>query len=56
MIFTNEILRNTKIYFEMEVQHEYVNITEPMDKILSDYVKRFHEIKTPHSMIFSFKY
>lgn len=40
----------------LEVQYKDLNIVEPMDKILSDYVKRFHEIKTPHSMIFSFKY
>lgn len=35
----------------MELQDEDVNIPEPMDKLLNDYAKRFHEIKTPRKLL-----
>lgn len=33
------------------IQDEDVNIPEPMNKLLSDYAKRFHEIKTPRKLL-----
>ncbi|KAL7587747.1 anaphase-promoting complex subunit 2 [Lactuca sativa] len=33
------------------IQDEDVNIPEPMDKLLNDYAKRFHEIKTPRKLL-----
>lgn len=33
------------------IQDEDVNIPEPMDQLLGDYAKRFHEIKTPRKLL-----
>ncbi|XP_071733972.1 anaphase-promoting complex subunit 2 [Rutidosis leptorrhynchoides] len=33
------------------IQEEDVNIPEPVDQLLSDYAKRFHEIKTPRKLL-----
>lgn len=33
------------------IQDEDVNIPEPLDKLLNDYAKRFHEIKTPRKLL-----
>lgn len=35
----------------MELQDENLTIPEPMDQLLSDYSKRFGEIKTPRKLI-----
>lgn len=32
-------------------QDEDVKIPEPVDQLLSDYAKRFHEIKTPRKLL-----
>lgn len=36
---------------EMELQDEDVKIPEPVEQLLSDYAKRFHEIKTPRKLL-----
>ncbi|KAJ9554297.1 hypothetical protein OSB04_018342 [Centaurea solstitialis] len=33
------------------IQDEVVNIPEPVDQLLSDYAKRYHEIKTPRKLL-----
>nr|XP_043606823.1 anaphase-promoting complex subunit 2 [Erigeron canadensis] len=33
------------------IQDEAVNIPEPVERLLSDYAKRFHEIKTPRKLL-----
>ncbi|XP_024994243.1 anaphase-promoting complex subunit 2 isoform X2 [Cynara cardunculus var. scolymus] len=33
------------------IQDEAVNIPEPVDQLLSDYAKRYHEIKTPRKLL-----
>ncbi|XP_065860476.1 anaphase-promoting complex subunit 2 [Euphorbia lathyris] len=33
------------------IQDETLNVPEPVDKLLTDYAKRFHEIKTPRKLL-----
>uniref|UniRef100_A0A2P2KRV8 Anaphase-promoting complex subunit 2 n=1 Tax=Rhizophora mucronata TaxID=61149 RepID=A0A2P2KRV8_RHIMU len=33
------------------IQDEALNVPEPVDQLLSDYAKRFHEIKTPRKLV-----
>ncbi|WCJ22207.1 Anaphase-promoting complex subunit 2 [Euphorbia peplus] len=33
------------------IQDETLNLPEPVDKLLNDYAKRFHEIKTPRKLL-----
>lgn len=39
------------INLEENFQDETLNVSEPVDNLLSDYAKRFNEIKTPRKLL-----